>query len=183
MTRKSSRMVRPKLKTFSRDEIVIRLIEQGVPRWKAEKTADEQVVKGLAPALATPRRIKATNPKGMSVEAIKFRVWCKDNGLPMPHVDYRFDSETGSAMEIDYAWPEEKVGLESQGGIWRNGGGAHQGKGHIRDMRKLNRAQELGWHVLQCVPDDLFSPLTLDMVRRALESRAVAAPAAQTENG
>ena len=159
---------------FTRDEVVIRLIEQGVPRWKAEKAADEQVVQGLALPRPKPRaRIKKT--PGMSLEAREFRVLCKDNGLPMPEVDYRFATERGSSMEIDYAWPPEKLGLEVQGGIFRDGGGAHQGKGHLRDIRKMNLAHELGWRVLQCVPDDLHSPLTLDMIRQALTSRSAAA--------
>jgi hypothetical protein len=151
---------------FTRDEIVIRLIEQGVPRWKAEKVADEQVVAALAAPQQPKRKAKRTTHK-VDLQARKFRVWCKDNDVPMPAPEFKF-ALPEREFRFDFAWVDEKVALEVNGGIFRKGGGAHQGKGHLRDMEKLNLAQTLGWDVLQVTPGELFNPLTLDLLRRAL---------------
>lgn len=48
----------------------------------------------------------------------------------------------------DFAWPERKILLEVDGGIWTNG--AHtRGGGKIRDDDKGNYAAALGWRILR----------------------------------
>ena len=158
-------------RTFTRDELVIRLVELGVSRAKAEHEADRQTVNGVALDIR-PRPAKRS-AKRMSAEAIRLRAWCRAEGLPMPMVDYRFAPHRTN-FELDYAWPNVDGGggfaIEVQGGIWRKGGGAHQGKGHQRDMRKLNLAQSLGWTVLQFEPSACWSPATLEQVRASLSA-------------
>jgi hypothetical protein len=63
------------------------------------------------------------------------------------------------------------VALEVEGGIWV--GGRHtRGLGFVKDIEKYNEAQLLGWIVLRCLPNELGSVTTFDIVRRALDLRA-----------
>lgn len=82
---------------------------------------------------------------------------CKEYGFRPPDYEeadkYMFlRKEAKKKYELDFAWIAEKFGVEINGGIWRKGGGAHTGTGHLRDMRKLNLAQEHGWVILQYEP-------------------------------
>jgi len=50
---------------------------------------------------------------------------------------------------FDFAWPEKKVALEIEGGIWS--GGRHTNpKGFISDCEKYNTALADGWRVIRC---------------------------------
>lgn len=49
---------------------------------------------------------------------------------------------------LDFAWPEERVAIEVQGGTY-SGGGHTRGAQYAKDCEKLNAAQIMGWKVLQ----------------------------------
>jgi hypothetical protein len=52
------------------------------------------------------------------------------------------------------AWPERKLAIEVQGGIWT--GGAHaRGAGIERDMEKHNLCVIAGWRLFYCAPAKL----------------------------
>ena len=70
-------------------------------------------------------------------------------GLPEPEREYRFDAKR--RFRFDFAWPEIKLAVEINGGIWTLKP-SHSRAGHIRDMEKLNLAAEMGWIVLQYEP-------------------------------
>ena len=70
----------------------------------------------------------------------------------------QFRPISGRKWTVDFAWPELKVAVEVQGGIWakrkdpitgKTLGTAHTGRGHERDMEKMNSLQIAGWIVLQ----------------------------------
>lgn len=62
--------------------------------------------------------------------------------------EYQFHPER--KFRFDYAWPEKKIALEVEGGLWRKGGGAHSHpKGILRDIEKYNLATTLGWRVIR----------------------------------
>jgi len=103
-------------------------------------------------------------------ERRKFRLWCQRNDLPLPVFEYLF-AKPERAFALDIAWVPEMFAIEVQGGIWRKGGGAHTGKGHLRDMEKLNLAQQLGWYVAQIVPADTYAHSTLVAIRIGLAVR------------
>jgi len=89
--------------------------------------------------------------------------------LPMPETDYLFDKPR-SKRELDFAWPEYKVGVEVQGGIWARG--AHtRGAGYMRDCSKLNDAQLQGWLLLWVTANHINSGKALVWLRRALTER------------
>mgnify|MGYP001442232716 CR=1 FL=1 len=65
-------------------------------------------------------------------------------GIP-PHVkELRFHDMR--KWRFDYAWPDYKVAVELEGGIWS--GGRHvRGSGFQNDCEKYNHAVMLGWKI------------------------------------
>ena len=73
-------------------------------------------------------------------------------GLPEPDPEWRFMENR--KFRFDFAWLDKKIAVEVNGGIFF--GGRHSGgTGQIRDMRKLNEAQRIGWRVFQFTPRQL----------------------------
>lgn len=114
-----------------------------------------------------------------------FSAYCRTMGLPEPVTEYRFGAIAsggpgkglrsrlkGTGLQdwrMDYAWPDQKVALEVEGGVWT--GGRHtRGKGYTEDLRKYSEAAILGWRVIRTTPNELCKLRTLDMVRRALRN-------------
>lgn len=97
-----------------------------------------------------------------------FLLMLKAQKIPTPILEYVFAPPR--RFRLDYAWVEQKVGLEVDGGIWT--GGAHgRGTGITRDQEKTNLAAGLGWRILRCTPGKLTTSDTLDYITRALEWR------------
>lgn len=68
---------------------------------------------------------------------------------------------------FDYAFPDGKVALEVEGGVWR--GGRHTSpRGFLGDMEKYNTAARYGWRVVRCTPDTLCTLATLNMLKDCL---------------
>lgn len=69
----------------------------------------------------------------------------------------------GDKRPFDFAWPDKRLALEVDGGIWTNG--AHtRGKGKLRDDDKTNYAAACGWRVMRFntnFQDDPMHHLTL----------------------
>ena len=92
-----------------------------------------------------------------------------DAGLPEFKRNYHFDKPR-SKREMDFAWPEYKVGVEVQGGIWARG--AHtRGAGYMRDCSKLDDAQLQGWILLWVTAHHIEHGKALVWIRRALTER------------
>jgi len=70
---------------------------------------------------------------------------------------------------LDFAWPEKKIGVEVEGGIWRPGGGAHSRPSNIeRDIEKHNTLMQMGWRVLRITGKHLDSGEGLKMIEEIL---------------
>lgn len=93
-----------------------------------------------------------------------FIQFCQTMGLPPPTAELRF--EPLRRWRFDYAWPDSKIALEIEGGVW-SGGRHTTGKGFVGDMAKYNRAACLGWRVLRVQPKELLTLQTLQMVKEA----------------
>ncbi len=66
----------------------------------------------------------------------------KMHGLPQPEPEYRFHPTR--KWRMDFAFPEHKLGLEVDGGIFMRGGGRHtRGAGWLKDAEKLNTGFEI----------------------------------------
>ena len=88
------------------------------------------------------------------------------SGVPLPVMEHRFSERK---WKFDFAWPDKMLALECDGGIWRKGGGAHTGTGHVRDIEKGNQAVRMGWRVLHVVPENLCRLETVELVKDALK--------------
>ena len=75
-------------------------------------------------------------------------------GMPDPVTEHRFHPTR--KWRFDYAWPDHKIAVEIEGGIWMKGRGAHSWPVNIiRDMEKQNEAGKLGWRIFRFQPKDL----------------------------
>ena len=75
-----------------------------------------------------------------------------ESGLLVPEVEYRFHPDR--KWRFDFAWPDSRVYLEVDGGIYI--AGAHNRGARIKkDWEKRNAATVLGWRGLWCEPRDL----------------------------
>lgn len=79
---------------------------------------------------------------------LRFGTFTLDEEIPM-YREYKFDPKRNS--RFDFAWPEQKVACEIEGGTWQRGGHT-TGTGYQKDCEKYNRAIELGWRVLRYTP-------------------------------
>ena len=81
-------------------------------------------------------------------------VFCQAHRLPVPVREYRFHPVR--KWRFDYAWTEQKVALEQEGGVFR--GGRHtSGVGFVKDMEKYNTATMLGWRIIRGTPQQVRS--------------------------
>ncbi len=84
--------------------------------------------------------------------------------LPVP--EFRFHPIR--RWRFDYAWPDERLALEVEGGIWI-GGRHNRGSGFVKDMEKYNRAACMGWRIIRCQPNELTKLTTISLIKEALE--------------
>lgn len=98
---------------------------------------------------------------------------CESLMLGSPVTEFKFDEER--KWKFDYAWPDIKLTLEVEGGIYgrgkacpvckRKAPGAHSSiQRLLSDMEKYNRAASLGWTVLRCTPDELMLNKTFQLI-------------------
>jgi hypothetical protein len=72
--------------------------------------------------------------------------------LPAPTPEYRF--HTTRKWRFDYAWPDKKIAIEVEGGVWT--GGRHtRGAGFVADCEKYNTAAAMGWLVFRFTPQQM----------------------------
>lgn len=75
--------------------------------------------------------------------------------LPPPVA--QFKAIPGRKFRFDFAWPEKRLLVEIQGGIWTNGGHS-RGAGMKRDHEKANMAAALGYRVMYFNSDFANNP-------------------------
>ena len=74
-----------------------------------------------------------------------FNFICNAYNLPPPMRECRLLAPR--RFRFDFCWPEHRVAVEIQGGVYSNGQHV-RGKGYERDMEKHNLATLAGWTVL-----------------------------------
>ena len=90
-------------------------------------------------------------PKTSSLEKRFAMLWRAYGGKPYV-AEYVFAKPR--RFRFDAAFPNERVAVELEGGIWR--GGRHtSGKGFQSDCEKYNLATLMGWRVLRFTTTDL----------------------------
>lgn len=79
--------------------------------------------------------------------------------------EYRFHSIR--RWRFDFAWPDKKLALEVEGGIFR--GGRHTSpKGFINDCEKYNTAALMGWRVIRVTSPQIKSGELLEWIQQGL---------------
>lgn len=93
------------------------------------------------------------------------QIYFKDCGLPEPMLEYKF--HPSRRWRFDFAWPEYKIALEVEGGIFVYGRHT-RGSGFLKDMEKYNAAAMMGWRILRVQPKDLCLQTTVDMITETI---------------
>ena len=113
--------------------------------------------------VALVREIAA--PEAQAVPISRFERLLRSVGLPVPVREHRFHPVR--RWRFDYAWPEQRVALEVEGGVWT--GGRHtRGAGFLGDIEKYNAAVVDGWRVVRVVPGKLCARATVGMLEALL---------------
>lgn len=82
--------------------------------------------------------------------------------------EYRFAPPR--KWRFDYAYPEFKIAIEIDGGIWTQGRHT-RGKGFKGDMEKFNNAAKMGWLVLKFTPDERYLLSTVETIKETIIHR------------
>jgi len=82
---------------------------------------------------------------------------CENLGMEGIVEEYKFHPTR--KWRIDFAFPDIKLAIEQDGGVWAQKYGAKSrhfyGKGAIADMEKMNALAEDGWRVLKYQPNHI----------------------------
>lgn len=96
-----------------------------------------------------------------------FPAACRAAGLPEPVAEFRFHPER--RWRLDWAWPDWRLALEIEGGVWT--GGRHtRGRGFLGDMEKYNALALAGWRLVRCTPADFRSLRVFTLLGQMLRS-------------
>lgn len=80
--------------------------------------------------------------------------------------EYRFHPTR--RWRFDYAFPEYKIAIEVEGGVWTQGRHTRP-KGFLNDIEKYSTATVMGWRVLRTTPSELCTRETLQMIKTATQ--------------
>ncbi len=86
------------------------------------------------------------------------------NKMPKPLREHIFCSRK---WRFDFAWPELKIAVEIEGGIYTNGRHV-RGKGFEDDCKKYNTATSLGWSVYRFTSSMVKSGHALNFIMTKL---------------
>ena len=86
-------------------------------------------------------------------------------GLPAPVRQYKFCPKR--RWLADFAWPDARLIVEVDGGIW-TGGGHTSGSGRTRDMERDNWCTLNGWRVLRFTTGQAKNGEAIHTIREAL---------------
>jgi very-short-patch-repair endonuclease len=86
--------------------------------------------------------------------------------IQIPEKEYRFHDKR--RWRFDYCWPDKKLAVEIDGGIWSQGRHA-RGYGIIKDNEKINEAQKLGYRVFRFTPQQLKTGEAQTFIKKVME--------------
>ncbi len=101
-----------------------------------------------------------------------FEAYCKSHGILEPVREFKFHHTR--KWRFDFAWINERVAVEIEGGLFLAGGGRHnRGASMKADMEKYNEAACLGWIVLRYTPDQLLKSIVYSQIQEAINTQRV----------
>lgn len=89
--------------------------------------------------------------------------------LPEPHREYRFHPKR--KWRVDFAWPEQKIIFEAEGGIYKPGEGHASARRFTDDCEKYNEAVILGWSVLRATGAQIRDGSAVAWLRRMFDEK------------
>jgi hypothetical protein len=93
-------------------------------------------------------------------------------GLPLGVGQHRI--VPGRQFTWDRCWPEQRVCVEIQGGIWMDKAGHNTGAGIERDCLKASMAAALGWRCLPITKLMIEDGTAIELIAQALSAPASA---------
>ena len=100
-----------------------------------------------------------------ALERILYAQICDRTKIPLPVQQLRFAA--GRDYRADFAWPDHRLLVEVDGGLWI--GGKHAIALHeTRRQRRRIYAQALGWSIVEVGPPDVRSGAACDLIERWL---------------
>lgn len=111
---------------------------------------------------------------------LPFDVLCKAVGLPAPVPEHRFHPVR--KWRIDWAWPDRKLALEVEGGVFVRGRHS-RGVGMVKDMEKYGELAVQGWRLLRVTPKQIRDGSALRLVERALNQHGTPTQTSEEEQG
>ncbi len=88
--------------------------------------------------------------------------------LPAPTREFRFHPTR--KWRFDFAWPELRFAVETEGGTFSNGRHT-RGLGFDMDCTKYSEAMILGWDVYRCSGGMVRKGMAIDFLKRLFEER------------
>ena len=85
--------------------------------------------------------------------------------LPVPEREYRFMPPR--RFRFDFAWPDQMVALETEGGTWVLGR-HNRGTGYESDCIKYSEAAIRGWKVIRATGKMIKDGTAIELLTRAL---------------
>ena len=82
-------------------------------------------------------------------------------GIAEPVREHKFHPKR--KWRIDLAWPEEKLAVEIEGGVWSKGRHIRP-KGFLGDLEKYNTLTILGWALLRITPQQVRTGEALTLI-------------------
>ena len=82
----------------------------------------------------------------------QFQCICSFLKIDIPEKEYKFDKDR--KWRADYAWPNIKLAVELEGGIYTKGRHV-RGKGYENDLEKYNSMIINGWVLLRYTPSKI----------------------------
>ena len=83
--------------------------------------------------------------------------------LPIPVTEYRFHPTR--KWRFDYAYPELKIAIEQEGGVWIQGR-HNRATGFLKDIEKYNEASLLGWRIIRITPQMITDGSVITIIER-----------------
>ena len=90
--------------------------------------------------------------------------------IPIPVAEHRFHRIR--KWRFDFAWINQKIALEIEGGSFTPGGHKGIGKAWL-DMEKFNEASVMGWLVIKTTPQKATSQEVMNFIIRAFAERGL----------
>jgi len=113
-------------------------------------------------------KTKKPAAKKLSVHEEALRLDFRAAGISSYVREHRFHPVR--MWRFDFAFPERKIGIECEGGIWSPDGGRHnRGSGYEADAEKYNEAALHGWRVFRFTERMIKSGMAIRTIVSALE--------------